>query len=102
MITREEYMQDSANLHNEYYAQFVNPSITHIVLTGIGKDAILNSTDEHFNDIPLRKWDLLSDRIKYEISSKLLKEAGGIRSLSTYVCVAKQAARMFKQKAIQL
>ena len=56
--TRKEYMAGKVS-HNDYEAQFVNGEVINYVLRGIGRDRILASKDEHFNDIPLAKWDAL-------------------------------------------
>jgi hypothetical protein len=57
-FTRKEYMNREVS-HDDYMAQFVNDEVINYVLRGIGREAILRSTDEFFNDIPLAKWDAL-------------------------------------------
>ena len=54
--TRQDYL-DGGCSHRQYYGQFVNASVLAMVKRHIGEDAILKSSDEHFNDIPLKKWD---------------------------------------------
>lgn len=94
MITRQEYMQDSTNLHHDYYSQFVTPCIKQRVERTIGIDRIKASTAEHFNDIPLAEWSAM-----YPIYSvKLSKQLGECSSISTAVCIAKAAARMIKEE----
>lgn len=79
-----QQMLNNECTHRQYYAQFVNEGTKHTVLTYIGKEAIMNSTDEHLNDIPLSKWDNLQISI------------GG--SFSHTVCVAKEAARQIQEE----
>jgi len=105
-ITREEYMQDSSNLHHQYYLQFATPEAKNIVLRSIGKDALLKSKDEHLNDIKLHKWDSLAgfvfrgseavvkpQYIPSGINGAKLKEAKEGYSCSTGVCVFKAVAK---------
>ena len=114
-ITRAEYMQDSSNLHRQYYGQFVNDAVKNKVLQFIGKEALLASTDEHLNDIPLKKWDALGGFIfrgselilkpttiePIEISK--LKEANEGVSPSTLVCIYKEAGKqLIEQYKTQL
>lgn len=56
MITRKQYIANE-NTHDEYYSQFVNSNVIDAVNLCIGKDKIIDSKDEHFNDIPLKHWD---------------------------------------------
>jgi hypothetical protein len=108
MITHEQYMKrnDSGfGSHRAYYSQFVNEQVKNEVLRFIGKEALLTSTDEHLNDIPLRKWDALggfafkgSEMIRRPTSIEpvdinLLREAGEGVSAATMVCIYKEAAR---------
>jgi len=104
MITRKDYLNDS-KLFNDYYAQFVDEIIKQEVLDKIGIELLLNSKDEHLNDIPLRKWDALAGfvfrgsemiRRPYSIRKELmdkLKEAGDGVSSAVMVCIYKNAAR---------
>jgi len=102
--TRKDYMSKKCS-HDEYYAQFVNSSVLHLVKSFIGEAKIKKSTDPHFNDIPLKQWDTLNTDIRY-ICGRSISESnastcaedvkqGGI-SLSDTVCVAKAAARQIK------
>jgi hypothetical protein len=50
--TRNQYMNHEIN-HRQYYGQFVTPEIKQKVLNAFGIDALLRSTDEHLNDIPV-------------------------------------------------
>lgn len=93
-----------ADLHQEYYIQFATERTRRLVAQTIGEARILASTDPHFNDIPLREWDIMEKRVKDTIDRKLLGAAEGcepgsfIWSLSTAVCVAKCVAREMRDK----
>ncbi len=95
-FTRKEYMADKCT-HSEYYAQFVTPSILESVWRSIGQEKIRASTDEHFNDIPLKKWDIVSTNFSQAAAPKF-KEAGDFVTQAGLVCVAKQAAKMIKEE----
>jgi hypothetical protein len=95
LIPRSQYMDHSVS-HQEYYSQFVTPAILSLVRSAIGKKNIKTSTDEHFNDIPLHRWDLLASYPVMMAASKPLKECGDGFSLSGVVCIAKAAARIIK------
>lgn len=116
MITRQDYMKDSSNLHRKYWAQFVNDNVKRYLLSSISKEELLKSTDPHLNDIKLARWDALGgfafsnttgailrkpqttadiEPIEY----KLLKEAGEGLSSSAIVCIYKEAARQIIEEA---
>ena len=99
-------MEDSEKLHHTYYLQFSTPSAKTIVLNVIGKEKLLNSKDEHLNDIPLHIWDNIagfqfkgSEMVRKPtvilsfIYGKKLKEAKEGFSSSTAVCILKAVAR---------
>lgn len=98
------------NAHRTYYAQFVDSHVLAFVERQIGRAAILASTDEHFNDIPLARWDRLEPHMRELCLSKLgdvngavsIDEHGARRiawSLSDAVCIAKEAARQIAEAA---
>lgn len=62
-FTRKEYM-DNAVTYRGYMLQFVTADLVALVDGRIGRASILASTDEHFNDIPLGKWDALAPAVK--------------------------------------
>ena len=103
-MTRNEYLRTGATqdeafaAHQEYYAQYVDDSILSYVESAIGKKKILASNDRSFNDIPLMQWDNLEYILRHRVDKSLLKLNGEGWSLSTSVCIAKQAARIIKQK----
>ncbi len=98
MITRSQYMAGEAT-HREYYAQFVNDFVKRIVERFIGKKEVLASTDKCFNDIPLEKWDKLANYNRTHVSSSLLKQSKEGWSLSTNICILKEAARQIKESS---
>lgn len=93
MFSRQQYINGECS-HSQYYGQFVTSAVKHAVIFSIGKEAIVKSNDPHFNDIPLRKWHLLS----FPVNSQKLKEAGDYLTLAGKVCIAKQAARQIKEE----
>lgn len=108
MITRKEYLENSSELHHKYYMQFVNTATVSHVKKCIGLDNILNSQNEHFNDIPLWEWDacigwagsrfiLRHPLLPY--NQEKLVEAHGNRyySCSDMICIAKAAASYIKE-----
>ena len=91
MITRKDYMADSANLHHSYHLQFATQSTYSLIKAFIaGRD---------YNSIPLYSWDRISEMVRRTVDKKLLSEAEGYEypkygwSLSTSVCIAKAVAR---------
>ena len=91
MLTRKQYL-DGECTHREYYGQFVTDRIKQTVARHIGLDKLKESTDEHFNDIPLQRWDccLIPGTV-----AGWLRKAGDVggESLADRVCVAKEAGR---------
>lgn len=57
MITRKEYMTDSANLHQAYYAQFITEATRRYVLGNVGMSKLKASTDRHLNDVTVKRYD---------------------------------------------
>lgn len=94
MFTRKDYVHDRKCSHREYYAQFVNDNTKQYVSRVIGVDKILNSTDEHFNDIALRNWDCLTG---LPLNS-IYEQVGDYHTLGNQVCIAKEAARQIKEE----
>jgi hypothetical protein len=90
-FTRKEYMSKVCT-HEQYYAQFVTENMKNDVIRAIGKDALMNSTDEHLNDIPLKKWDRLAVPASWYVADKM-RELGDYPTLGGLVCIAKEAAR---------
>lgn len=98
MMTRKEYMSNYAKNHRQYFADFVTPSVIKMVKQRIGLKRILSSTDEHFNNIPLKEWDSLYDYFKPHIA-KINKEKGNKHTTcySDNTCMLKEAAKQIKE-----
>lgn len=97
MITREEYMKDSAKLHNAYWEQFVTPEVIALVNRNISTAEIKSSEDKYFNDIKLVRWDSLYYQGLPQLTLKLRQQAKEDNSLGASVCIAKAAARIIKE-----
>lgn len=91
MITRKDYMLDSANLHHSYYLQFATESTYSLIKAFVGK--------RDYESIRLHDWDCISERVKATVDKRLLGRAEGYEchkyawSLNTSVCIAKAVAR---------
>ena len=94
IITRKDYLNGKYN-HRQYYGQFVNDNVKLMVIDKIGIKRILNSKDEHFNDIPITIWDNIG--LPYGIG-ELLKSAQDFYTLAGQVCILKESARQIKEK----
>jgi hypothetical protein len=93
MYTRKQYLNGECT-HREYYSQLVNKGVINQVLSNIGREAILDSTEESFNDIKLSKWD--SIRINSLATS--MKALGDYLTQAGSVCILKEAARQIKEQ----
>ena len=89
MFTRKQYINKEC-AHRQYYGQFVDNRTKQRVLSGIGLAALKKSTDPHFNDIPLNKWDNL---VPHCPGSSGFAKAGDYYTLGGGVCLLKEAAR---------
>jgi hypothetical protein len=95
--TREQYIPEGNNRpecsHSEYYGQFVDEAVIDRVIDHFTKEVILASNHKvHFNDIPLEHWDELGLSIE---TMKKVEINGEYLTLSTMVCINKEAARQF-------
>lgn len=79
VITRQQYMDNSKELHHAYWLQFATPETFSLVRSSIGVDRIKASTDPYMNDIPLARWDALNQYIKPTINTKVKNESDGHR-----------------------
>jgi len=100
-FTRKDYLEGRVG-HQEYYEQFVTPEVIGAVLMRIGKQAILNSRDPHFNDIHLHKWGEAGTEMYRGVALSNMftqnpETAVPSLSLSDKVCVEKAAARMIRE-----
>jgi hypothetical protein len=96
MITRKQYLAGKASFQ-EYYGQFVTTAVLAAIKCRFGL-ALAKSTDPHFNDIPLRDWDLLADRLRPVLGRRIAEanENGGV-SLSDLVCTLKVGAMKIRE-----
>ena len=90
MFSRKQYIANECT-HSEYYGQFVTQGHIYKVVDTFGAKRLLQSKDEHLNDIPLSRWDNLC----IGVSAAALKECGESMSLGTKNCILKEAARQF-------
>lgn len=91
--TREQYMSSECT-HSQYYNQFFTDSFVEYIGATIGCEALLQSWDEHLNDIPLAKWDGIAIKLA-GVFANALKLAGDFYSLAAGVCICKEAARQY-------
>lgn len=97
MITRKDYLADSKNLHHKYYLQFQTDAIRSLVKSSFGPEELAGSTDPHFNDLRLERWDDLARYSYPYLPHKRIVEAGDFYSLSFGVCLLKAIARDIKE-----
>jgi len=100
MISRSDYMDNSSELHHQYYSQFVTPATISFVNSAIGLKKLQASNDPHLNDVVRwenygRTW--LWDRSP--MNTVLAKELKEGTSQSTRTCVGKAAARIILEEA---
>lgn len=101
-ITRRAYMRKEATI-DEFYGQFITPALMNYVVRAIGSKRILDSPDDCFNDIPLSNWDRLA--LQFYVDHAQWREAMEWENPRTYpwslsdnVCIAKTAAKLYKQQ----
>lgn len=93
MFTRTQYLDRECSL-TAYYSQFVTDATKRVVKSYIGLRKLKNSTDEHFNDIPLQTWDSLP--IAY--NRQAMESCGDYLTLAGHVCIMKEAARQILEE----
>jgi len=92
-ITRKQYLAHSADLFQAYFLQFAGNGYRSALAGMFGPEELLASTDPHFNDIALARWDDAARKLYSRIDHDRVTAAGEIYSLSTGVCTAKAMAR---------
>jgi hypothetical protein len=102
IITHSQYMDNSSELHQNYYVQFATDATRQWVLKNIGLERLLKSKDKYFNDLGFKhsnngagSW--IWDFAPYNLTT--MREAGevssrGLPSPATITCTAKACARM--------
>jgi hypothetical protein len=98
MVTYQQY-RDGSSTHKEYFGQFVTPNILALVRVMIGSNRIIQSTDQHLNDIPLQEWSNLVPAIERHARATFTT-TGGEWCLGFGVCIAKAAATRIQQEAL--
>lgn len=95
MITRAEYMENSSELHESYYGQFVTEEIKKLVISTFGILNLVSSLkeDKYMNNLSLEKWDILVGFLPSYVWAGL-KNVGDNRSLGNGVCILKAGARL--------
>jgi hypothetical protein len=100
LMTRGDYLKSHGSdeerraAHRKFYGQFVDEATVRAVVQAIGAEEIMASEDPHFNDIPLKRWDDVSPWIPRAIN---FKDVGDYPTQAGLVCVAKEAARQYKE-----
>ena len=89
MFWRHDYVNGKVT-HRDYYGQFVTPEAKAIVTASIPVERLIASTDRHFNDIPLQKWDRMP--APRSLNEKM-KRCGDYLTLAGKVCILKEAAQ---------
>ena len=99
MKTRQDYISGKCT-HREYYAQFVTPEIRQMVITRFGADLLKSALakDENLNGVPLHQWDNLTGFPNHALAYARLKAAGDHCTLSSGVCILKEAARQVAEE----
>ncbi len=95
--TRQDYMGNKCT-HDEYYGQF-GIHMLKDVENCIGYKTIIHSTDKHFNNIPLRRFDNMQGIVVIRVGRLIGKANGnGCISLSDCVCTVKAACHMIRDE----
>lgn len=91
MLTRKDYINGNCS-HNEYYGEIV--SLANITAPSWIMEMVKDSNDDHYNDIPLTKWDSAGQSITQNFKIKsILEERGDSLTAAGIVCMMKQAAK---------
>ena len=96
VITKSDYRKGLYTTH-QYYSQYVTNEIIDLVVTRLGKEAILKSTKPNFSDIRQDTIDSLDGPIHLIINQDQIKQTGEeIPFLCFNVCVVMAAATIYK------
>jgi hypothetical protein len=102
IITRKYYLDHSSEpgMHRRYYAQFVNDAVKDMVITDMGgKEKLIAAykKDEHFNSLPLYRWDSMAVALR-SLYNSVGKQLGDYYSNAGAVCILKEAARQIVEE----
>ena len=89
-----ELREKGSEFHRKYYGQLVSQSTKDAVRRAIGMERLLESSDPHLNDIPLKEWVDLSLPL-----ATRMKNLGDYLTLGGKVCIAKEAANQLIEEA---
>lgn len=92
-FTHQQYMYNECT-HRQYYAQFVTENTKLRVKQVVGEAKIVASTDEHFNDIPLKTWDSVGS---LQAVFGQLSECDDFLTFAGEVCINKEAAEQIRE-----
>jgi hypothetical protein len=93
MYTRKQYMNRECD-HQTYYAQFVTESHRRLVDNVFKVERLASYKDQvYFNDAANQRWDNLAGICHQYTDRSKLKQAGEGWSLTTNICILKEAAR---------
>ena len=101
-MTRKDYMNDSKGLHQAYHAQFVTERTKQFVLSHFTIEELLNSKDEHLNDLNKKNkpyYGLVWDNTPYN-KVLMAKADAGFNTVATACCIGKACARMLINEAL--
>lgn len=98
LFTRAQYMNRECT-HRQYYGQFVTENTRALVGRVIGLQSLRLSKDEHFNDIPLARWDgMVNGRMIPAGTDAKLRSLGDWLSMAAGVCILKEAAQQLLER----
>lgn len=95
IITRQQYMANSSELHRAYHAQFITPAVrANVARMDLAKLQHDFKIEDECGDCtqklyPLRVWDNFLGAGNYE----LMRECGDYMTKASSVCIHKEAAR---------
>lgn len=89
MKTRQDYLQGRCT-HREYYGEIVKEA--GITVSDELRDECARSSDPHYNNIKLNRWDIYGTAIRSKVAP-LFRQRDDQVSLAGTVCVMKEAAR---------
>ena len=94
MFTRKDYL-DGKCTHSEYYSQYVENTDAKGLVLAFWDEKTLSEAyekDEHLNSLSIKDWDDLANRLTIG-PCLTFSELGDMNTLSSRVCVLKEAAR---------
>ena len=97
MKSKKQFLNKECT-YDDYISQFVDEGVKRRVLQLFKIEELMNSTDQHFNDLPLTRWDRLTGygmkgiKQRADIYQKI-RDAGDSPTYSIYTAIYKMAAR---------